>query len=153
MPLILLYLSSGSPNCSLFVCASSSIGYSPPDYSIMPTPCPWSVEWRILFYNFSLSQPGLYSLLFSVCPSSLQNNFSLLQTSHIHFSLFYNILIPIPPFLNFIQLSLLSTLLWFFCNFSLGGPVPFQFYFKAHNILFPLHTPLFQSPFSVLLTL
>ena len=78
---------------------------------------------------------------------------SLLQTSHIHFSLLYNILIPVPPLLNFIKLSLISTLLWFICNFASIGPVPFQFYLKPHSILLPFLTLLFSSPFHVLLML
>ena len=103
------------------------------------------------FYFIVFSIPSFFFL-----SSSLPPTWALLLTLIFCFPHPLKIIflkIPIPALLNFIQLSLLSTLLWFFCNFSPIDPVPFQFYFKPHSILFPFLTPLFPSPFCVLLML
>ena len=84
-------------------------------------------------------------------PARAQNYFPLWETSQIHSSLFYNILFPIPPFLNFSQLSLLSIQLLFFCNLDPDGLIPFQFYFRTHSILFHFLAMLFLSPVCIYL--
>ena len=110
------------------------------------------INW-VRNFNFFPSQAGLYFFLLVVCfPQPLKIIF--LYCRHLsHFSLLYNILIPFPPLLNFIQLLLPSTLLWFFCNFSAVGPLPFQFLFKPHGILIPFVALFLPLPFHIYLYL
>ena len=78
--------------------------------------------------------------------------FFTVDTSYSLFALF-SILIPVLPLLNYIQLVLLSTLLYVIYNFAPICLVPFKLYFKSDSILFSLLTPLFPSPFCVRLIL
>ena len=85
------------------------------------------------FYFFSYLASVLFLILTTLPPLFFQNHFSLLWTSHILFSLLCNILMPFPSLLILAQLSLLLTLLCFFCNFIPFGSLHFLFYFKPHT--------------------
>ena len=121
---ILLYFSNRTPICSIFVCTLNPVEHSPPallHFALPITPDQLSEEFYFIFSP--LSQPGFYSLLLLVCfPHPIKIIFSVVNISH---SLLYNILIPIPPLSNFIQLSLQLTLMWFYCSFAPIGQIRF----------------------------
>ena len=174
IPWILLYFTKGSPICSLLV----SI-LNPTEHTsvvlihfifTLPLPDQLSEKFYLCFLSlfffffshffFPLSQHGLHSLLLLVCfphPFKIICNycrhlislFIFLQYSYSCFTL-----------LNFVQLFLLSTLLWVFCNFVPIGQYVFNFtsnlivqfflflpHYFHHPFMFYLHCKFCSLPF------
>ena len=121
-------------------------------FHLPPAPDELREEFYFISFSFFHFSQSLYSLHLLVCFPQPLKSFSLIFDISYSLLLLYNIHTPIPLLLNFSQLPLLSTLLWFFCNFDPIGLI-FQLYFKPHSILFLFFTTLFQLPFHVLLML
>ena len=141
IPRSLLYFSKGPAICSLLVSTLNPIEYSPNVLLHFTFPLPLTSWLRNVISFFDLSQTGLYSLLLLVCLTHALKSFifMVMETSTlwrhlIRFLLLYNILIPLPPLLNFIQLALYLTLLWSFYNFA---PIhPYLFNFTSNLIVY-----------------